>query len=346
MNHSPPRYLVTGGTGFLGTELVRILLAQGAQVRVLARSTDPTLQQQGAQFVTGSVLDAERLAHACSGVTSIFHLAGQVVLSRRHGYREMRELHVDGSVNVVNAAADAGIRRIVYASTSGTVAVSKAPNFVGTDSSPYASLLVRPWPYYLTKIEAERAARDRARVRHLELVSMRPSLILGPGDVRLSSSRTIYDFLRRAIPVVPPGGLSIVDVRDAANAFIAAEKMGKPDATYLLGSANLDFKEFFQALTAVSGVASPTTRVPQPLSMLTAHASVAFSKLLGKEFPSLDPVAVEMAAHFWYLDSSSARADLGFNPRPIAETLRDSVDWIRGNFAECRSPGVAHAPLS
>jgi dihydroflavonol-4-reductase len=159
------------------------------------------------------------------------------------------------------------------------------------------------------------------------VVVVQPSLLLGPGDEALSSSKEIVRFLRREIAAVPPGGLSFVDVRDAAQAVVAALEKGKPGERYLLGGANMTVEAFFVMLEKASGVPAPTFPLSQRANDLWARALSRVEDAFGLEGD--EATALAMGGHFWYVDSSKARAELGFAPRPPEQTLRDAVKWLR-----------------
>ncbi|MSP92872.1 MAG: NAD-dependent epimerase/dehydratase family protein [Myxococcales bacterium] len=321
-------YLVTGGTGFLGRAVVRTLLARpGVVVRVLARHDDAELARLGAQFVRGSVLDPDVTRVATDGCAGVFHLAGKVERDPKAAHT-LYELHVTGTRTVLEAAADMGVRRVVVASTSGTVGVTRDGRSVPDDSAPHVTELAREWPYYLSKIYAESTAVQVARRRQLDVVLVRPTLLLGPGDRERSSTGDVVNFLYGRIPLVPSGGLSFVDVRDAADAFVAAMERGRGGATYLLGACNLTFGAFFERLERASGVAGPRVRVPDAAALAAARALQWSLRALGRR-PDVDAVSVRMAQHFWYIDWSAAVRDLDFAPRDPDTTLRDTVTWLR-----------------
>jgi dihydroflavonol-4-reductase len=160
---------------------------------------------------------------------------------------------------------------------------------------------------------------------------MNPSLLLGPGDERLSSTKVVLDFLARKIPTVPKGGLSFVDARDAAAAFRAAMERGAHGERYLLGSANWTFDKFFGRLARITKVPAPFLSLPSKLSLTGARAINSLYKHW-KLAPPVEPAEIEMADYFWYLDASKARTDLGFDPRDPQETLLDTVTYVRENF--------------
>ncbi|MFB6373874.1 MAG: NAD-dependent epimerase/dehydratase family protein, partial [Bradymonadaceae bacterium] len=172
-------------------------------------------------------------------------LAGKVD-RRPDRAHEMYQLHVDGTRRLLEAADEQDVDRVVVASTSGTVGVGEYAEFMADEQSPYREDLLRNWPYYLSKIYAERVCRKFVDETDLEVVLMRPTLLLGPGDVNQSSTNDVVLFLKRKIPATMSGGMSFVDVRDTADAFLRAMEVGKSGEAYLLGQANLRLEEFFE----------------------------------------------------------------------------------------------------
>jgi dihydroflavonol-4-reductase len=196
-------------------------------------------------------------------------------------------------------------------------------------SSQRSSVLQR-FPYYRSKLFAEQEAFAHNR-EGLEVVCVNPSLLLGPGDVYGSSTEDVRLFLDRAIPAMPSGGMSYVDARDAAVAMVRAMEKGTAGARYLLGASNCTMREFFSRLERISGVAAP--RMPLPKSPRLARMGTEWAdklmKKIGGELP-VDPVSVEMAQLYWYLDASRAERELGFAPRDPMDTLVDTVEELRG----------------
>jgi dihydroflavonol-4-reductase len=323
-------YLVTGGTGFLGQHLVRQLLdTPDTQVRILSRSKDRALEKAGAQFVRGSVFNPSNVREAVQGIDGVFHLAGKVEREPRRAHT-LFTLHVTGTRNVLEIAAEEGVSRAVVASTSGTVGVTQNGRTIPNDDAPHASEFVKDWPYYLSKVYAEKTALSLEERVEMDIILMRPTLLLGPGDHRLSSTKDVLNFIDGNIPFVPSGGLSFVDVRDTAAAFIKAMDQGKSGATYLLGGANLTFEAFFERLESISGVSRPRMAVPDPAARVGAKLMDVAMKLMGKS-PDIDPISVEMSQHFWYIDWSAAMRDLEFEPRDPGQTLYDTIQWLKSN---------------
>lgn len=322
------RYLLTGATGFLGRHLVSELIASGHEVVALCRKEASDLPKSNAlQIKRGDILDRESVLLAAEGCDGLFHCAGRV--SRRPEDAEaLFRVHVDGTKLVLEAARQAGIRRVVLASTSGTIAVSREAKVL-TETAPPPQDLVARWPYYRSKLYAEKAAL-LLNAPDFEVVSVNPSLLLGPGDVLGSSTGDIVKFLEGRVPMIPAGGLSFVDARDAAVTMLAAMQKGRAGERYLLGAKNLTFDEFFSMLERVSGVKGPSLKAPKSLLLARAGADIMerVSKRMKTEAP-VDRISAEMSQHFWYLDAKKAKRDLGFSPRDAVETLSDTVKDLR-----------------
>jgi dihydroflavonol-4-reductase len=345
--------LITGGTGFLGASLVKELAARGGpgarDVRVLVQSGAPAwMREAGVEVMGGSVTSADDVARALDGVDRVYHLAGLVSVKPADAHR-MYAVHVEGTRLLCDAAARAKVKRVVLASTSGTVAVSRRDDEMPDEDWPAPVDIISRWPYYASKLYQEEAAR-RACGDRVELVTVNPSLLLGPGDDRLSSTRPVLQFLAREIAMVPPGGLNFVDVRDVAAVLPAAMERGVPGARYLVGGYNWTFQELFGRLERLTKVIGPRLRTPtgvpvlSKLPLLATRAQAAVLRHWGRR-PTLEPAAVEMAEYFWYFDSGKAARELGFSPRDATDTLHDTVKYIRenllGNGAFSQNPVAA-----
>src|SRR3981081_737294 len=258
----PPTTLITGGTGFLGAHLVRQLVESGQKdLRVMATSIPEWLTGLGVDTIEGSVTHAEDVARAVEGVTEIYHLAGKVSREKDDA-REMYKLHVEGTRLLCDAARKAGVKTIVLASSSGTIAVTEKGDVVPDEKYPPPLDIIARWPYYASKSYQEMAALERFNGKGLRLVIMNPSLLLGPGDERLSSTKVILDFMARKIGAVPTGGLCFVDARDAARAFLVAMKKAMHGERYLLVAANWTFERFFGRLERLTKIAAPKIALP------------------------------------------------------------------------------------
>jgi len=324
-----PKTLVTGATGFLGTHLLSRL--DRDDVRVLARDAHPDAPVGVAEVIEGSILEASAVEKAVDGVERIYHLAGKVSRDPE-AVRELYRVHVEGTELLCRAAKKAGVSRIVLASTSGTIAVTKDGETVPDEEAPVPLDLIGGWPYYTSKLYQEEAAR-----RECEggpgLVILNPSLLLGPGDRRLSSTEDVLKLLAGEIPVVPPGGVNFVDVRDVADAFEHAMERGKPGERYLLGGPNWTFSVFFEKLARAGKVKGPLVKLPENVYTFTGKAVDALYRHWDK-VPPVDRVSVEMGRRFWYLDCSKAERELGFSARDPYETLHETVAFIKKEFLD------------
>ncbi len=327
--------LVTGGTGFLGSTLVPLLAASGHRVRLLQRSAAPAAEALGAEVLRASLSDAAATGAALDGVDAVVHLAGQVSFDPGDP-AAMYELHVQATRRLLEACAVKGVKRVVLASSSGTIAVSRDDR-VATEADDYPLSVVAEWPYYLSKIYQEKAALRIHRDTGLPLVVLNPSLLLGPGDARLSSTDVVFKFMERRIPAMPTGGLSFVDVRDAAAAFSAALEKGRAGERYLLGGANMSFKELFSRLARLTDVPAPKVTLPSAVNVAGSRLLEKFHTWRGSETP-LDPRSAEMGERFWYCDASKAERELGFSARDPQETLFETVRWLDEHVRKPKGP--------
>jgi dihydroflavonol-4-reductase len=323
--------LITGGTGFLGSHLVRQLVAGGTKdIRVMATSIPDWLVDLGVEPFAGSITNSEDVKRAVEGIKDIYHLAGKVS-RQRDDAREMYAVHVEGTRLICDAAREAEVKTIVLASTSGTIAVTEVGEVVPDETFPPPLEIIARWPYYASKAYQEMAALERFNGKGLRLTIINPSLLLGPGDNRLSATKVILDFMARKIGAVPSGGLSFVDVRDAARVFQAAMKKGRHGQRYLLGAANWTFTKFFGRLERLTKTSAPKLALPS--SLMVAGSKLVDSLFKQWNFASpVEPGTIEMAQYFWYVNCNKAARELAFKPRDPGETLNDTVVYLRENF--------------
>jgi dihydroflavonol-4-reductase len=334
------KILVTGATGFLGMQLVPRLAADGHHVRAIARTPSSGFPS-GVELIQADLTQPDSVRRAVQGIQAIYHLAGLVSFNPKDG-RKMYELHVDATQQLLKAAKEADTKRIILASSSGTIAVSKDER-IGTEADDYPIGVVGRWPYYLSKIYQEKLALQFCRSHSIPLVVLNPGLFLGPGDERLSSTWIVSKFLNQDIPAMPSGGLAFVDVRDAADAFVQALRRGELYSRHLMG-VNMSFKEFFGRLERMTGVAAPKLRLPPRLNVLGTRLLERWAELRGTE-ASIDHHSVEIGEHFFYLDSSKAEHELRFKARDPHETLYDTVQYLRSKLPGAHIPTKGSADL-
>jgi len=325
------RYWVGGATGFLGSHLVKRLLEGGHEVVGVARGGGAVA---GVRVESLDVLDADAVARTASGVDGAFLATGKV--SRDAGdAEEMHRANVFGTRSALAGLRLAGVPRVVYASTSGTIAIATEPDILDETAPAPLEHLAR-WPYYRSKYYAELDALESNGEGGLEVVVVNPSLLLGPGDLRGSSTTDVRRFLDGEVLAAPRGGVAVVDVRDVAGAMVAALERGRPGERYLLNGANLTVPAFLDRLSRISGVSAPAARLPRSRG-LAVEATRLFGKAVkavGGELP-MSVESVEMAQYYWYCDSGKAMRELGFSPRDLGDTLRDTI-------SDLIARGVAH----
>jgi dihydroflavonol-4-reductase len=324
------KILITGGTGFLGAHIVRRFLDAGEKnLRVMASSVPEWMKDAGVEAVEGSVTDRDDVGASVRNASVIFHLAGKVSRDNEDA-AAMNKVHVQGTRLLSDAAKESGVNTMVLASSSGTIAVSEDDQ-VFDETFPQPVEIFSRWAYYASKYYQERTALESFDGDGRRLVIMNPSLLLGPEDERLSSTKPVLDFLARKLPYTPSGGLNFVDARDAAAAFIFALEKGRHQEKYLLGAANMTFADFFGRLERLSGVSAPMLKVPKKLAVAGSSFINSVFKNWGRTSP-VQPNEVEQAEYFWYFDSTKAIEELGFSPRDAQETLQDTISYLRQNF--------------
>jgi dihydroflavonol-4-reductase len=296
----------------------------------MATSIPDWLVDLGVETFEGSITNPDDAKRAVEGIRDIYHLAGKVSRERQDA-REMYDIHVEGTRLICDAAKSAGVKTIVVASTSGTIAVTKDGELIPDETYPVPLEIISRWPYYASKAYQEMAALERFNGKGLRLVIMNPSLLLGPRDDRLSSTKVVLDFIAKKIGAVPTGGVSFVDARDAAAAFRAAMKKGRHGERYLLGAANWTFNKFFGRLERLTKVPAPRFALPSRLAITGSQLVDSFFRQWDLTSP-VEPGAIEMAQYFWYLNCSKAARELSFRPRDPGETLQDTVAYLRENF--------------
>lgn len=340
--------LVTGATGFLGRHLLESLGARTRALALVKDESDWTRQDwtsplRNVETIEGRVTDDDRWLsdERLDQLSGIYHLAA-IVRHNRRDTADLYETNVEGTLRMVRLAAEKRCR-MVFVSTSGTVACAKTPFETPDEDAPYADSAVSSWPYYDSKIKAERAARALAAELGVELVIVRPPILLGPGDHRFRSTSNVIRFLRRRLPFLVKGGIAFTDVRDAAAAIIAAMAHPAARPVYHLEGTSCSVDQFFRMCEEVSGVPAPKRFLPQPVAWALANASEQAAFRL-KTHPVLpDPVVVEMASRWWGVRSRYATQELGYSVRPPRQTLVDTIQWLRENHPDLAKQNARRA---
>jgi dihydroflavonol-4-reductase len=324
------KILITGGTGFLGTHLVRQFLDAGAKnLRVMASSVPVWMQDAGVEAFAGSVTRKEDVAAATKNCEAIYHLAGKVSFAY-DGAAQMNKIHVEGTRLLAHAAKENGVKNFILASSSGTSAITEDGE-ITDETYPQPVEILTKWAYYASKYYQEKTALRVFQDKGERLVILNPSLLLGEGDERLSSTKIVLDFMAQKLPITPTGGVNFVDARDAAGAFLNALDRGGHGERYLLGAVNWTVAEFFGRLERLSGVSAPVFSVPKRVAIVGSNFISSLYKTFDKPAP-FEASEVEMGEYFWYFDSSKAEEELGFTTRDPMETLQDTIKYLRENF--------------
>lgn len=336
--------LITGATGFLGRHVLETLHATQPDTEALVlvrRRADWNRQTWAAPLrrvdvIEGGVTGMEGWTgdRRLAGVTGIVHLAAMVKHSRRDP-AEVYETNVDGTLRMVRLAAKLGCR-MVFVSTSGTVGCFDNPQAKADEDSPYAARIVGKWPYYDSKIQAERQARALASHLGVELVILRPPILLGPGDHRFRSSGHVLRYLRGKYPFLIEGGMSFTDIRDVAPAILRAVEHPAARPVYHLPGTDCTVSEFFELCRQVCGVEPPKKVLPFEVAHRLAAVAEAAAHALGRKSPLPDPVVIEMGRRYWGLASRHSFNELGFEARPARQTLVDTIAWLQANHPELK----------
>ena len=314
--------LVTGGTGFLGRALVERLLRDGSEVKALARSDASAgkLASLAAEPVRGDVLDPGSLAAAMEGCELVYHAAGANAFCVRDP-SPMFEVNVRGSENVVHAAARAGVQRVVYTSSAATL--GEASGTIGSEESPH-----RGWfysDYERSKFEAERAVFAAARETGLDVVSVNPASVQGPGRAG-GSAKLLLDYVNGRLKAVVDSRLSLIDITDCTEGHLLAAARGAAGERYVLSGATLSVREGLELMARVVGIDRPVRTLPPWLALWAATAVELTGRLRRRRTSICRELARTLVNGHSY-DGSKATRELGLRYTPIDETLRRTVAW-------------------
>jgi dihydroflavonol-4-reductase len=320
--------LVTGGTGFVGANLVRELLRDGRDVRVLARAGGDRRALDGlpVEIVDGDLTDPPSLRSALRGVGSVFHVAADYRLWAADPSALYRA-NVDGTRNLLTASGDAGVTRIVYTSTVGALGIPK-DGTAGTEETP-VTLDEMVGPYKRSKFLAEQMALELAR-GGLPVVIVNPSAPIGPWDVKPTpTGQMIVDALHGKLFATVDTGLNLVHVRDVARGHILAEAKGRVGEKYILGHlhGNLSLAEIGRLIADVSGCRAPKIRIPYAVAWCAAACSEGLAKLTGG-VPKVPLDAVRMARKRMFFSPARAVRELGLPQSDVREAVADAVRWF------------------
>ena len=321
--------VVTGATGFIGSHITRKLVERGDRVKVLVRKTSNTrnIDSLDVEKVYGDVEDPASLKAAFSGCDKLFHTAGFVSF-KKSDRQKMLDINVRGAANVLSAAMDVGVSKVVFTSSVAAIGVERDGSSV-TESTQY-DLYSEGIGYMNCKYLAEREAVNFSE-KGLPVVITNPSVVLGTGDIYLSSSGSVMWFCKKRFPGYMDGTFNLVDVEDVANGHLLAEEKGKPGERYILANENVNVQSYFALLEEITGISAPRIKIPYIFAYSTAFL---LERVLGLGFPNystLDIDSIKLSRYNWHADNSKAVNELGFTVTPIEQTIRKTVEWFREN---------------
>ena len=320
--------LVTGATGFIGGHVARLLVERGCGVRVLVRPGSNLAGIAGLQVekAEGDLRDIDSLRQALQGCRQLYHAAAEYRLWTKEP-ASIYQSNVDGTRNILQAASESGITKVVYTSTVGTVGFPR--HGLGSENSP-ANLVQISGDYKFSKLKAEQTAVQFA-AQGLPVVIVNPTAPVGEGDLKPTpTGKIIVDFMRGAMPAYVDTGLNLVDVRDVAVGHLLAAEHGEPGQRYILGARNMTLREILETLARISGRRAPRLRLPYWAALAFSAAESALASVTGRE-PRAPLEAVRMARKKMFVSTEKAERELGFRPGPVEDALQRAVEWFRRN---------------
>ncbi len=321
---------VTGATGFLGSHVARVLAEQGAELRLLVRSTSNLKNLEGlrADTAVGDLRDPVSLERAMSGCNTVFHVAADYRLWVRDP-AEMYKSNVEGTRAMLEAARKNGVRRVVYTSSVATMGFTGNGHPADEDSP--VSLADMIGHYKRSKFMAEQVAMDAGRAG-MHVVTVNPTTPVGEQDVKPTpTGRIVVDFLKRKFPAYVKTGLNLVDVRVCARGHIAALEKGRSGERYILGGENLTLKQILDKLGKITGLPSPKVRLPYVFAFATGVVDEMVTGRLMKREPRATIDTVRMGSKMMFASSDKAERELGWKIVPVEDALGRAVEWFRAN---------------
>lgn len=320
--------LVTGGTGFVGSHIVHALVRHGYSVRALHRRTSrlELIEDVDCEHALGDVMDYDSLIEAMQGVEWVFHTAAVADYWRSDPAR-IYEINVDGTANVLRAAEASGVRRVIV--TSSAAAVGHTRGLKPVDESVRFNYDQHLTPYGHSKFLAE-AEVYRAIRRGLDCVILNPSVIIGPGDLNQISSSVVVEMARGHVPpTIPPGGVTLIDVRDVAEAHVAAAERGRTGERYLLGTVDLTHKAWLRLTADVMGRRMPAIALPAWMLYGAAWITDLLRKL-GVNLPA-EGNQLRLGTRMMFFNAEKSWRELGEPRVSIRQSLQDTYDWYKAH---------------
>jgi len=325
---------VTGATGFVGSHVARALAEQGAELRLLVRPSSRTdnIADLRAEVATGDLCEPESLRKAIQGCDFVFHVAADYRIWVRDPER-MYRANVEGTRTVIEAAQACGVRRVVYCSSVATMGFTQSGQIVDEDTP--VSLADMVGHYKRSKFMAEQIALEAGR-KGANVVVVNPTTPIGERDIKPTpTGRIIVDFLNRKFPAYVDTGLNLADVKEVARGHLLALEKARPGERYILGGENLTLKQILDKLAELTGLPSPTMKVPHAVAMGFAAFDQFFTGIVRGKEPRATMDAVKMGRKKMFASSAKAERELGYRIVPVEAALRRAVEWFCANhYAE------------
>lgn len=318
--------LVTGASGFVGSAVARALIAKGATVRALARTSSPkqNLDTLGCEIVFGDMREPADMTRAMAGVGRVYHVAADYRLWARDPGEIVRN-NLQGTEAVMRAALDAGVERVVYTSSVATLSLDRLP----ADETAPLSVDGAIGAYKKSKVAAERLVERMIAEEALPAVIVNPSTPIGPRDVRPTpTGRIIVEAATGRMPTFVDTGLNLVHVDDVAEGHLLAMDKGRIGERYILGGQDVLLRDMLAAIARLTGRKPPTVSLPRAPLYPLAWTAEAVARITGKE-PFVTADALKMASHHMFFTSAKAERELGYTARPYGEALADALAWFR-----------------
>jgi dihydroflavonol-4-reductase len=321
------KVFLTGSTGFVGSHVAREYVAAGAELRLLTRTTSKLAAIEGlaAEVVVGDLRQPEALRTAIRGCDALVHVAADYRLWVRDP-KEMYAANVDGTRELLRIAREETVGKVVYTSSVATMGFKMDASIVDENSPVLLADMIGP--YKRSKFMAEQETIAAAKMGQHVMV-LNPTTPIGAGDAKPTpTGRIVVDFLNRKFPAYVDTGLNLVDVSEVARMHLVALERGTPGERYILGGENLTLKQILDRMSAITGLPSPTMKVPHAVAMTFAFFDETITgKIRGKE-PRATVEAVRMGRKYMFASSAKAERELGFQVLPIYNAMRAAIEWF------------------
>jgi dihydroflavonol-4-reductase len=318
--------LLTGATGLLGANLAHLLCSQGEKPRLLVRERSDRRGLKGLSYeeAPGDIFDQAALKAALTGVTHLYHVAG-IVRFDPFTRQEVARTNIEATREVMEAARAAGVRRVVVVSSVAAVGHGTLDRPAAEDSAyNYAG----DNPYHWTKLEAEKLALAYSDAR-MEVLAGNPSFVIGPYDVKPSTSELVIQVARGLTPMYPTGGCNVVNAMDVARGLQLIMQKGRPGERYILGGQNLTFRELLTIIAEEAGVPPPKIPLPDAAVRVLGRIGDVLGRLSPDLFKYVNTAFLQALTIPAYVSSAKAERELGYRPRPVRLGVREALRWFQ-----------------